>query len=157
MSSITIKSTSADETLHIAEVLAQHLNPGDIIALEGTLGVGKTVFAKGIAAGLGVEEPITSPTFTIIKEYGGENIPFYHIDAYRLEHSDEDIGFEEYFYSDGVGVIEWAQFIDDYLPNDILEIKIDYISENSRSLTFTATDNYYQTKLKAFKQAVEQV
>lgn len=155
MSDLHIKSTSADETLHIAQTLAKLLKSGSVIALEGTLGVGKTVFAKGIAEGLGVEEPVTSPTFTIIKEYKGKNNSFYHIDAYRLEHSDEDIGFEEYFFGEGIGVIEWAQFISDYLPEELLNIKIEYISEDTRSIVFTPTGDYYKVLLKEFKQVIK--
>ena len=87
-----------------------------MITLDGDLGAGKTTFTKGIAEGLGVKRTVNSPTFTIIKEYEGESFPFYHMDVYRLENSDEDIGFDEYFNSDGVTVVEWATFIEEFLP-----------------------------------------
>src|SRR5690625_2599086 len=94
-----IKTHTERETMKVAEKLALLLNPGDVITLEGELGSGKTVFSKGIANGLGIKRAVTSPTFTIIKEYEGE-LPFYHMDAYRLEHSEEDMGFDEYFRSE---------------------------------------------------------
>src|SRR5690625_5192903 len=91
-----IKTYTATETIALAQKLAIYLKPGDVITLAGDLGAGKTTFAKGIANCLGVKRTVSSPTFTIVKEYEGE-IPFYHMDAYRLENSDEDIGFSEYF------------------------------------------------------------
>ncbi|HLR74145.1 MAG TPA: tRNA (adenosine(37)-N6)-threonylcarbamoyltransferase complex ATPase subunit type 1 TsaE, partial [Virgibacillus sp.] len=127
----------------VAEQLALLLNPGDVITLEGELGVGKTIFAKGIARGLGVKQAVTSPTFTIVKEYEGE-LPLYHMDAYRLEHSDEDIGFDEYFYGNGISVVEWAQFIEDYLPNHTLNVHIQYVDDDTRLLTFTPIGNHYE-------------
>src|SRR5690625_1586736 len=97
-----VKTThSSNATMRLGARLANFLRPGNVVTLEGDLGVGKTIFSKGIANGLGVREPVTSPTFTIVKEYQGE-IPFYHIDAYRLESSEEDIGFDEYFEGDGI-------------------------------------------------------
>src|SRR5690625_4928314 len=99
---------SENETNRIAAKLAIFLKPGNVITLEGELGAGKTVFAKGLASGLGVKETISSPTFTIIKEYQG-NIPFYHMDAYRLEYAEEDIGFDEYFEGDGISVVERSE------------------------------------------------
>src|SRR5699024_10014665 len=104
-----IKTYAVEETTRLGERLALLVKPGDVITLEGDLGAGKTAFTKGIARGLGVKRTVSSPTFTIIKEYKGE-LPFYHMDVYRLEHSDEDIGFAEYFNGDGVSVVEWAQF-----------------------------------------------
>lgn len=141
---LTIVQTNSEaETLALAERLASLLKSGDIITLEGQLGAGKTVFAKGIASGLHVSETVTSPTFTIIKEYNGI-YPFYHMDAYRLEHSEEDIGFSEYFDGDGVVVVEWAQFIEEFLPDERLDIEINYIDEQTRKITFHATGSYYK-------------
>lgn len=139
----TIKTHTERETMKVAEQLALLLNPGDVITLEGELGVGKTIFAKGIARGLGVKQAVTSPTFTIVKEYEGE-LPLYHMDAYRLEHSDEDIGFDEYFYGNGISVVEWAQFIEDYLPNHTLNVHIQYVDDDTRLLTFTPIGNHYE-------------
>src|SRR5699024_5529025 len=101
-----IHINSLSETQALAHRLALLVSSGDVITLEGQLGVGKTTFTKALAEGLGIKDHITSPTFTIIKEYEGV-IPLYHMDAYRLEDSEEDIGFDEYFYGDGVTVIEW--------------------------------------------------
>lgn len=139
----TIKTHTERETMKVAEQLALLLNPGDVITLEGELGVGKTIFAKGIARGLGVKQAVTSPTFTIVKEYEGE-LPLYHMDAYRLEHSVEDIGFDEYFYGNGISVVEWAQFIEDYLPNHTLNVHIQYVDDDTRLLTFTPIGNHYE-------------
>lgn len=135
MSTYDIQTDSYEETMEIAERVAALLQPGDVLTLEGDLGAGKTVFTKGIAKGLGVRRMVTSPTFTIVKEYDG-NLPLYHMDVYRLEDSDEDIGFHEYFNGQGVSVVEWAQFIEAYLPLERLDINISYIDENKRLLHF---------------------
>lgn len=142
-----IKTRTERETMNVAKKLALLLAPGDVITLEGELGSGKTVFAKGIAKGLGVRGAVTSPTFTIVKEYEGE-LPLYHMDAYRLEHSDEDIGFDEYFFGQGISVIEWAQFIDDYLPQERLNVHIQYVNEHTRSITFTPKGKHYEDIVK---------
>lgn len=141
------KTMSEEETQHFAIKLAKRLERGDVITLEGDLGVGKTTFTKGLAKGLNIKSNISSPTFTIIKEYVGR-LPLYHMDAYRLEHSDEDIGFEEYFYGDGVSVIEWAQYIEDYLPEERLAITIKYEENNSRKLIFQPIGSKYVNRLK---------
>lgn len=138
-----IKTNSEEETLLLAQNLAKLLKPGDVITLNGDLGSGKTTFTKGLAVGLGIEQMITSPTFTIIKEYDGE-LPLYHMDAYRLEHSEEDIGFAEYFYGDGISVVEWSQFIEDFLPEERLNIVIEYVSDNVRRLKFQPIGKHYR-------------
>ncbi len=138
-----IKTQTSQETMQLAQKLAIYLKPGDVLTLEGDLGAGKTTFAKGIANGLGVQRTVSSPTFTIVKEYAGE-IPFYHMDVYRLENSDEDIGFSEYFNGNGISVVEWAQFIEDYLPEHRLNIYIAYIDEHTRNLTLTATSKHFE-------------
>lgn len=130
-----IETRSEDETIRLAEKLASLLKPGDVITLEGDLGAGKTTFTKGIARGLGVKRVVNSPTFTIVKEYTGE-LPLYHMDVYRLEDSDEDIGFSDYFDGDGISVVEWAQYIKDYLPGDYLNINISYVDEHKRLIKF---------------------
>lgn len=99
-------STSVKETQQMAERLARYLKPGDVLALDGDLGAGKTNFTQGLARGLGVTAVVNSPTFTIIKEYSGR-YPLYHMDVYRLEDEWEDLGFDEYFYGDGITVVEW--------------------------------------------------
>lgn len=142
MSHYEITTKSPRQTLRIGERLALLLRPGSVVTLEGELGTGKTVLAKGIANGLGVREPVTSPTFTIVKEYEGE-VPFYHIDAYRLEFSEEDIGFDEYFHGSGITVIEWAQFIKDFLPLEMLHITITYIDEHTRKIVLKPEGSDY--------------
>lgn len=140
-------TNDAEETMQIAEELATCVTPGSIITLEGDLGAGKTTFTKGFAKGLGIERAVSSPTFTIIKEYLG-NLPLYHMDAYRLEYSEEDIGFEEYFEAEGVSIIEWASFISDFLPEERLEINIKKVSETERVLQITAKGTSYEDILE---------
>lgn len=113
--------------------MAQALKAGDVLALEGDLGAGKTVFAKGLAEGLGIQATIDSPTFTIVKEYQGR-IPFYHLDVYRLESADEALGFEEYLYGDGVCLIEWASRISDWLPDDSIDIRLTVLGNDRRQI-----------------------
>lgn len=117
---------SEEETFELAKALAQDAKAGDIYCLCGDLGVGKTVFTKGFAKGLGIDEHITSPTFTIVNEYNGR-LPFYHFDVYRIGDIDEmyDIGFEEYIYGGGICLIEWAELIKELIPGDAIWIKIE--------------------------------
>jgi|SRR5690625_3614375 len=138
-----IVTNTEEETKQIAERIAKQLKAGDVLTLEGNLGVGKTTFTKGIALGLHIERAVTSPTFTIVKQYEG-TLPLYHMDAYRLENSDEDIGFDEYFYGDGISIIEWPNFIQDYLPKERLTIKIDYLNETKRKIIFIPSNDYYK-------------
>jgi tRNA threonylcarbamoyladenosine biosynthesis protein TsaE len=119
------------------EVLAQHLlkraQPGTVIAIDGDLGAGKTRFSQAAAKVLGVEGVVNSPTFTIIKEYEGQSLPLYHMDVYRIGMAEADeLGLDEYFYGDGVCIVEWASLIEPLLPNERLVIWIDYVSETER-------------------------
>lgn len=113
------------ETLEFGKSLGEKASSGDIFLLKGDLGVGKTVFAKGFALGLGIEEPVVSPTFTIVHEYEGR-LPLYHFDVYRIADPDEmyDIGFDEYLYGDGVCLIEWPEMVEDILPESAITIEI---------------------------------
>lgn len=147
MDKYEIRSYSSEESQDIASHLAVLLKPGDVVTLEGELGSGKTTFTKGIARGLNITRMITSPTFTIVKEYEGA-IPLYHMDAYRLEHSEEDIGFSEYFNGVGLSVVEWATFIEDYLPKERLNVKINYIDEKTRNIQFEPNGNHYVDVVK---------
>ena len=122
--------------------------PNMIICLDGELGSGKTVFTKGIANALGIKETITSPTFTIIKEYDGE-LPLYHMDVYRLDGNTEGVGIEEYFTKGGVVVIEWAETIKDILPDERLEIKFKIVDENKRVLVLTPYGKKYEDLCEA--------
>lgn len=142
MKQYKIQSASEDYTVKLAGKLATLLKPGDVITLEGDLGAGKTTFTKGIARGLGVKRIVNSPTFTIIKEYQGE-LPLYHMDVYRLEDSDEDIGFSDYFHADGISVVEWAHFIEDYLPSEYLRVNISYVDEHERMIDFHPIGKHY--------------
>ncbi len=135
-------TNSVAETQNIAANLANVLDAGDVLTLEGELGTGKTAFTKGLAKGLGITRNVNSPTFTLIKEYHGR-LPLYHMDVYRLEDAAEDIGFSEYFNGHGVSVVEWAQYIEEYLPEQRLEIVIHYIDEHTRRLEITAFGDHY--------------
>lgn len=126
---------TSEETTRLAEKLAILLRPGDVVTLEGDLGAGKTTFTKGIGAGLGVRRTINSPTYTIVKEYAGE-LPLYHMDVYRLEDSEEDIGFDEYFNGNGISIVEWPQFIQAFLPEERLDIRLEVIDDRKRMITF---------------------
>ncbi|WP_027955512.1 tRNA (adenosine(37)-N6)-threonylcarbamoyltransferase complex ATPase subunit type 1 TsaE [Halobacillus kuroshimensis] len=135
MTAFEWKSSSVQETNDMAVRLGEKLTAGDVLTLEGDLGAGKTTFTKGLGKGLGVKRTINSPTFTIIKEYQGR-VPFYHMDVYRLEDSDEDLGFDEYLDGGGVTVVEWAQFIEEYLPEERLDITIRYLDDTVRVFHF---------------------
>lgn len=132
----TFISNSTDETLDWAKLLGAELDAGTVIALHGDLGCGKTVIAKGIAAGLGLTEDITSPTFTMLEEYHDGRLPFYHFDLYRIENPDEysNLNFEEYWEGDGVSVIEWPERAAGLLPKNIINIYIDYLSPEQRRI-----------------------
>ncbi|WP_394219611.1 tRNA (adenosine(37)-N6)-threonylcarbamoyltransferase complex ATPase subunit type 1 TsaE [Halobacillus trueperi] len=147
MTTFEWKSSSTEETQQMAESLGQRLQPGDVLTLEGDLGAGKTTFTKGLGRGLGVKRTINSPTFTIMKEYQGR-IPFYHMDVYRLEESDEDLGFDEYFEGDGVTVVEWAQFIEEFLPDERLDITIRYLDDSTRVFTFESSSEHFEALCK---------
>ena len=137
-------SRSVEDTLTIAQNIESEKFPNMVICLIGELGSGKTVFTKGFAASLGIKDTITSPTFTIIKEYDSGELPLYHMDVYRLEESDEGIGFKDYFNKGGVTIIEWADFIEKQLPKNRLEIKFKVIDEDTRVLVFTSYGEEYE-------------
>ena len=137
-------SRSVEDTLTIAQNIESEKFPNMVICLIGELGSGKTVFTKGFAASLGIKDTITSPTFTIIKEYDSGELPLYHMDVYRLEESDEGIGFKDYFNKGGVTIIEWADLIEKQLPKNRLEIKFKVIDEDTRVLVFTPYGEEYE-------------
>ena len=121
------ESLSEKDTFDLGMKLGENAKPGQIVCIDGDLGVGKTVFTKGFAKGLGVEDDVVSPTFTIIQEYNDGKLPLYHFDVYRIGHPDEmyDIGFEEYFFGEGVCLIEWSNLIEELLPEDSIHINIE--------------------------------
>ncbi len=128
-------SKSVDDTLEIAQNIESEKFPGMVICLNGDLGSGKTVFVKGFAGALGIEDNITSPTFTIVKEYLSGEAPLYHMDVYRIDEN-PDFGVEDYFNKDGICILEWAELIEDRLPEERLDINIKIINENTRVLIF---------------------
>ena len=138
--------TSEEATIAFGEKLGSYLQAGDLITMEGDLGAGKTTMTKGIGKALGVKRVINSPTFNILKGYTG-NIPLYHLDVYRLEGVSQELGFEEYFDGDGVCVIEWAQFIEEDLPKERLEIVITH-QENGRIVSLNPIGERYEEIVK---------
>ena len=126
-----IETNSDKDTFEFGKQLGEKAEPGTVICLDGDLGTGKTVIAKGIAAGLGVKEPVSSPTFTVIKEYTEGRLPFYHFDVYRVSDPDEmeETGFFDFVNGDGVTLIEWAELIEDVIPKDAMWVTIEKDNE----------------------------
>ena len=122
-----IETYSEQETLELGRKLAQEAKPGQIFSLEGDLGVGKTVFTKGMAEGLGITEPVSSPTFTIVQVYEEVRMPFYHFDVYRIGDPEEmdEIGYEDYFFGEGICLVEWANLIEELMPEHTIRITIE--------------------------------
>lgn len=145
------KITTRDEreTIQIAQNLESEKFENMIICLDGDLGSGKTIFTKGFAQALGIEENITSPTFNIIKEYLNGEMPLYHMDVYRLDGKIDGVGIEDYFKKDGVVIIEWADTIQNYLPEERLDIKFKVIDENTRLLIFKPRGRKYEEVCEA--------
>src|SRR5919206_4841823 len=133
MKEYELTTSNNGETSQFAEKLGTYLQPGDVIALEGDLGAGKTTFTKGLAKGLEVKKTVNSPTFTIIKEYRGR-LPLYHMDVYRVADAYEDLGFDEYFEGDGVTVVEWAHLIEEQLPSEHLTIFLYHQGQDQRKI-----------------------
>lgn len=133
----TFTSNSPSETESFGRQFAGAVGPGDVIALKGDLGSGKTQFVKGLTAGLGARTTATSPTFTLIHEYAGGRLPIYHFDFFRIEdpHAAERLGFDEYFFGDGVSVIEWADRFPDLIPKDARWVSFETKSETQRAIT----------------------
>lgn len=122
-----VESFSAEDTFLIGKQMGEKAQPGQVYTLLGDLGVGKTVFTQGVANGLGIEEPICSPTFTILQVYDQGRIPFYHFDVYRIGDVEEmeEIGYEEYVYGEGLSIIEWANLIEEILPKHYTRVVIE--------------------------------
>ena len=136
-----ITTHSDAETIEIAENLESKKFPNMVICLNGDLGSGKTVFTKGFAGAMAIDE-VTSPTFNIIKEYNGE-LPLFHMDVYRTNGKVDGLGIEEYFYKDGVTIIEWAEMIEDILPSERLDITFKITGENNRVMVITPHGEKY--------------
>lgn len=122
-----IETRSPEETFELGKKIGTAAMPGQIYTLNGDLGVGKTVFTQGVAAGLDITEPISSPTFTIIQVYEGGRLPFYHFDVYRIGDIEEmeEIGYDDYFFGEGICLIEWADLIEDILPENLIRVTIE--------------------------------
>lgn len=137
-------SRSESDTMELAENIESEKFPGMVICLDGELGSGKTVFVKGFAKSLGINENITSPTFNIVKEYENGEMSLNHMDVYRLEESDATIGFNDYFQSEAVTIIEWSELIKDKLPDERLDIKFKVIDENTRIIILKPYGQKYE-------------
>lgn len=137
-------SRSVNDTLRIAQDLESEKFPNMVICLYGELGSGKTVFTKGFASAMEIDETITSPTFNIIKEYTTGELPLYHMDVYRLNEDDDTIGIKDYFNKGGVTIIEWADVIKNKLPEKRLDIKFKVIDEDTRVLVFMPHGEEYE-------------
>lgn len=137
------------ETQRFAEQLAALLQSGDLLTLEGDLGAGKTTFTQGLARGLGVQRVVNSPTFTIIKEYQGR-LPFYHMDVYRVGDDVDSLGLDDYFFGEGVCVVEWASLIADVLPHDRLTIYLRVLGEGERQIELVPLGTRYLNLCEGF-------
>ena len=139
-----ITSHDMNDTLLLAQNIESEKFPNMVICLNGELGTGKTVFVKGFAGALGIKDPITSPTFNIVKEYPNGELPLYHMDVYRLEDNKDNIGLTDYFNKGGVTIIEWAEMIEDELPSERLDIEFKFIDENTRVLVLKPYGKDYE-------------
>ena len=144
---ITLRDES--ETIELAENMESEKFFNMVICLNGDLGSGKTVFAKGFASALGIDEVITSPTFNIVKEYTSGEMPLFHMDVYRLDETDVEIDFAEYFVKKGVTIIEWSDMIKDVLPEERLEINFKIIGENTRLVIIKPIGKRYEDLCEA--------
>ena len=124
---MVIETHDPEETFEVGRTIGMNAKPGQIYTLTGDLGVGKTVFTQGVAAGLGITEPVNSPTFTIIQEYEDGRLPFYHFDVYRIGDLEEmeEIGYDDYFFGQGICLIEWANLIEEILPENLIKVTIE--------------------------------
>lgn len=141
-------TASRDETHVLGEKLGKAARENMVFLLDGDLGAGKTTLTQGIAKGLGIHKNVTSPTFTIQKIYHGGRMNLYHIDAYRLEGIQQDLGFDEYFYDDGLTVIEWSQFMKYLIPEEYLMVSIRLLDEDKREFDFKAVGKEYEELLE---------
>lgn len=145
MTQYRLRADSAQATQEFGRHLASLLFPGAVVLLSGNLGAGKTALTQGIGAGLGVSEPITSPTFTIVQEYASGRLPLIHADLYRIGDPSElaELGFEEYFERGGVVVIEWPDQLGELRPPEYLELRLDYLGPAERRITVAAHGSAY--------------
>lgn len=142
-------SRCEEDTLELAENIESEKFPGMVICLNGELGSGKTVFVKGFAKALGIQETVTSPTFSLVKEYHDGELPLFHMDVYRMEDSKENFGLDDYLNQDGVCIIEWPEMIEEQLPEERLDIKIKVIDDDVRVFVFTPYGQQYEELCQA--------
>lgn len=142
-----------EETKELGKRLAPLFERGDVVLLKGDLGAGKTTFTGGVAEGLSIDEKVISPTFNIMKCYFKGRIPLYHIDAYRLENQNIEIGLDEYIEGDGVCLIEWPMYIEKLIPDDYLEITINNLGGDKRRLAFEAHGDRFNALIAKLKEA----
>ena len=144
-----VTTWSEKETVELAENFESEKFPNMVICLTGDLGSGKTVFAKGFASALGVDEVITSPTFTIIKEYYSGELPLFHMDVYRLDETNVEVNFSEYFKKKGISIIEWSDMIESELPKERLDISIRVVNEDTRLFIIKPIGKEYEDLCEA--------
>jgi tRNA threonylcarbamoyladenosine biosynthesis protein TsaE len=149
----TFHSRGEADTDNLANVLSTYLTPGSVLTLDGDLGAGKTRFSQGLARAMGIKEIVNSPTFTIVKEYEGTALPFYHMDVYRITQAEaDDLGLEEYFYGEGVTLVEWASLIEESLPSERLHIFIEYQGEQERLFRLVPHGEPYNSWCQSMKE-----
>ena len=142
-------SRCEEDTLELAENIESEKFPGMVICLDGELGSGKTVFVKGFAKALGINETITSPTFSLVKEYYDGEMPLFHMDVYRLDEGADSFGLSDYLNQDGICIIEWPEMVQDQLPEERLDVKIKVIDDDTRVLVFTPYGQQYEELCEA--------
>lgn len=156
---IKLITNNKEETISLGKKISNYLIKGDVLLLKGDLGAGKTTFVKGVGLGLGIKDEINSPTFNILKCYFNKPLPLYHIDAYRLEDvssENKNIGLEEVIDGDGVCVIEWPMFIEEFIDfNKTLDITIHSIDDNKRSISFETNNDDHFKKLYSFLETIK--
>lgn len=147
---IIIETTNAEETFKLGVKIGEQARPGEIYTLNGDLGVGKTVFTQGVARGLGIEEPVNSATFTIVQVYEEGKMPFYHFDVYRIGDIEEmeEIGYDDYFFGNGVCLIEWAELIQELLPKQIISVTIEKNPEKGFDYRKITIDGLEKERMK---------
>ncbi len=146
---LTIITKNPEKTKNLGKEISKIIKPGDLLAFYGELGAGKTCFIQGISLGLEIKDYVTSPSFTIINEYQGK-IPIYHFDLFRLDNAEEilELGYEEYFYGEGLTVIEWAEKIEQLLPKEHLKIDIKFKDRYERTISFISQGDRFDKFLK---------
>lgn len=152
MKNITLISENALDTENLAKKITTCLKPGNVVLLSGDLGAGKTTFVGGVLKSLGYNDHVISPTFNILKCYFEVTPHVYHIDAYRLEDADHDLGLEEFIEGDGLTFVEWPQFIEELIPSDHISIKISRINDSKRSICIEADENKYVDMFKVLEK-----